>query len=348
MTVRNWIAAFMLFLPLSAHAQGAQRPEVTDKVAQDGRYPSRAFANGVTEWPDLIYSRLSGYRALTLDLYLPPAKLASPSAGVPLVVYIHGGAWLAGNRRHNTPFTDFPAVLASLAARGYAVASLEYRLSGEAKFPAQIQDVKAAIRWLRAHAAEYNIDPARTMTWGASAGGYLAALAAASCGAMNLEPPPSIAAGPSSANVSDCVQGAVSWYGVFDFSTIAAQAREGHSRISRDRADAPEWRLLGCFAPDCKNGQIAAASVVTYVTRKSPPMLLIVGDNDSIVPHQQTLEMAGRLTAAGVLRELIVMHGIDHSLIGKTLEETRRANLKALDATFRFIDETIGARRSSR
>jgi dipeptidyl aminopeptidase/acylaminoacyl peptidase len=106
--------------------------------------------------------------------------------------------------------------------------------------------------------------------------------------------------------------------------------------------------LLGCFAQACKTGQIAAASTVTYVSRKSPPMLLIVGDNDGLVPHQQTLEMAAKLKAAGVPHELIVMHGIDHSLLGKTLDRTRQANLRALDATFHFIDETIGGRHSSR
>lgn len=345
MTVKSLVVILILSFAVTASAQPAQTPPMTDKVALSDNYPSRpvVFANGVIGWPGLVYSRPSGYRELVLDLYLPPKNLVRPSQGFPLVIYIHGGAWLAGNRRHNKPFADFPAVLASLAARGYAVASLEYRLSSEAKFPAQTQDVKTAIRWLRSHASDYDIDPARAVAWGVSAGGYLAGLAAASCGAAELKAPSSPATNHSKANVSDCVQGAVSWYGVFDFATIAAQAREGHSRISRDTPDAPEWRLLGCFAQDCRKGQIAAASVTTYVTRRSSPMLLIVGDSDRLVPHQQTLEMAETLKSAGVPHELIVLHGIDHSLMGKTLAETRQANLKALDATFRFIDKLFAA-----
>jgi dipeptidyl aminopeptidase/acylaminoacyl peptidase len=128
---------------------------------------------------------------------------------------------------------------------------------------------------------------------------------------------------------------------VFDFATIAAQAREGKGPISRDVADAPEWRMLGCFAKECKQGQIAAASPVTYVDPKNPPLLLIVGAEDKIVPYHQTLEMAEKLKAAGVPHELMVIPGVDHGFIGKTLQQTREANLKALDATFRFFDKTM-------
>jgi acetyl esterase/lipase len=273
-----------------------------------------------------------------------------PAHGFPLVVYIHGGAWMSGDSQRSGAFVDFPGVLASLAQRGYVVASIEYRLSGEAKFPACIQDVKSAIRWLRAHAAEYAIDPTRAITWGVSAGGHLAALAAVSCGAQALEPPsaadnnpgnPDAKAAPNaSPQVSDCVQGTVAWYGVFDFATIAAQARDDRA-MSRDVPDAPEWRMLGCFAAECKDGQIAAASPVTYVDPKDPPMLLMVGNKDKTVPYHQTLEMAQKLKSAGVPAELIVLPDIDHGFIGPTAEQTRAANLKALSATFDFIDKVL-------
>ncbi|HWD66768.1 MAG TPA: alpha/beta hydrolase [Caulobacteraceae bacterium] len=290
--------------------------------------------------PGLVYSHPEGYRELTVDLYLPPQKSARPATGYPLVVYIHGGAWLAGNRRLNRPFVDFPGVLALLAARGYAVASVEYRLSGEARFPAQIQDVKGAISWLRSRSTNYGIDPARVMTWGVSAGGYLAGLAAVSCGVTAFEPPatPASEVTAPAPKTSECLKGAVSWYGLFDFATMAAQARNG-SAISRDDAGAPEWRLLGCFATGCTAGQIAAASPVTYVDRHTPPMLLIAGDQDKLIPFQQTLDMADRLKAAGVSHRLVVVRGADHSLIGQTLDQTREANLSALDQTFRFMDE---------
>jgi len=309
-------------------------PEIAPQRVQEDRYPPPqiVFPNDVEGIPGVVYWEPPGYRPLTLDLYLPAETVEPPADGFPLVVFIHGGGWMDGDTRRMGAFVDFPGVLASLAARGYVVASIEYRLSGEAVFPAQIQDVKAAIRWLRSKASAYGIDPKRAVTWGVSAGGHLAALAAVSCNARALEPAP-----PS--NVSDCVQAAVSWYGVFDLSTIAAQARKDKA-LSRDAADAPEWRLLGCFARKCKKGRIASASPITYVDASDPPMLLVAGDADLTVPYHQTLEMAEKLRAAGVSYELLVLPGVEHGLLGKTPEATREANLKALEATFRFIDRT--------
>jgi acetyl esterase/lipase len=284
--------------------------------------------------PSLVYRELPGYRALTLDLYLPPITLSRPARGFPLILYIHGGAFLMGNIRRNGPFVDFPAVLASLSARGYVVASVEYRLSGEAVFPAAIQDIKASIRWLRSQASDYDIDPARVMTWGTSAGGNLASLAAVSCHVPLLEPP------STDRNISDCVQGSIAWYGVFDIATMAAQSRQENGSW-RNVRNSPEYLMLGCYANECKGGQIAAASSVSYVDAQSPPMLLIVGAEDKTVPYHQTLEMANRLKAKGVPYELIVIPDVDHGFIGETSDQTREANLKALEATFRFIDKTM-------
>jgi acetyl esterase/lipase len=112
------------------------------------------YPGGVQSLRDLTYAEISGYRPLTLDLYLP-SKSGKPK---PTVVFIHGGAWRHRTARDGGTFHDFPAVLASVAARGYVVASVNYRFVNEAKFPAPVQDVEAAILWLRAHAAEYNID----------------------------------------------------------------------------------------------------------------------------------------------------------------------------------------------
>jgi acetyl esterase/lipase len=338
------------WVPATAQVPPPQ-PAVADHLNIPDRYPDddATFANGVRGIPGVVYSEPVGYRQLTLDLYLPARSTERPATGFPLVVYIHGGAWLTGNSRRLRPFVDFPGVLASLASKGYVVASLEYRLSSEARFPAQIQDVKAAIRWLRANASTYGIDPTRVVTWGVSSGGHLATLAAASCNVPSLAPvqiratysPDAASDSLSSESVSDCVQGAVAWYGVFDFSTISAQAKTRNA-MSREVPTAPEWRLLGCFASECTVQQVSAASPVTYVDAKSPPMLLIVGDQDALVPFDQTLEMAGKLKAANVAHDLIVLPGEDHSLKGKTPEQTRDANTKALEATFAFIDRVIG------
>ena len=324
-------------------------PEVAADVAPTDRYPApdAAFPNGVTSIADLQYWNPVGYRPLTLDLYRPPASVRPPATGFPLVIHIHGGGFMGGDKRLILPFVDWPGVLASLAARGYVVVSINYRLSGEARFPAQAQDVKAAVRWLRLNAAKYAIDPDRVVTWGQSAGGHLASLAAVSCGAPALSPTPAPGApGVTGATPSDCIQGAIAWFGLFDIATIQEQAREVKA-LSRDDADAPEWRLLGCFAAACLPAQVTAASPLSYVDRSDPPMLLIVGSEDTLVPTKQTIAMAEKLTAAGVKHDLIVLPGINHSFIGRTPEATRDANLKALAATFEFIDRTIGNRSST-
>ena len=335
------LAAALAVFAVSFSALAAEIPVPAPKVAsaprgQEDSYPGQnvTFPNGVRGKPGLVYREPPGYRALTLDLYLPPKTVPRPAQGFPLVVFIHGGEFLVGDPRHNLPFADFPGVLASLSARGYVVASVEYRLSGEAVFPAAIRDVKAAIRWLRSRASDYEIDPARAMSWGTSAGGNLAGLAAVSCHVPLLEPV------TKDRDISDCVQGAVAWYGVFDIATLASQAQQEDGGW-RSVRDSPEYLMLGCFASECKGGQIAAASAVSYVNTQDPPMLLIVGAKDKTVPYHQTLEMAEKLKAAGVPYELLVIPNVDHGFFGKTPEETREANLKALDATFRFIYKTM-------
>jgi len=304
------------------------------------------FANGVLSTLDVQFWAPVGYRPLTLDIYLPPASVPKPKSGFPLVVQIHGGGWMIGDKRLSGPFVDWPSVLASLSATGYVVAAVDYRLSSEAQFPVQAQDVKASIRWLRLNAAKYGIDPRRVVAWGESAGAHLAALAAVSCGAGLLEPkessnPFGLVSDVTTKNASDCVQGGVAWFGVFDMTTIQAQAREVRA-MSRDERDAPEWRLLGCFATQCRPAQLAAASPISYVDKKDPPMLLIVGDADRTVPSEQSLQMDERLESFGVRHELLVLPGVNHEFLGKTPQATREANLKALAATFEFIDSVIG------
>jgi hypothetical protein len=154
-------------LPAFAPA-AAEAPALSDHVISDDNYPERkvAFPGGVTGLPDLTYETLSGYRPMKLDLYLPPASFAGPR---PFVIYIHGGGWANGIPRTAAVFANWPDVLASFAARGYVTASVSYRFQNEAPFPAAIQDVKAAIRWLHSNAEKYNIDTTRGMTLGSSA-----------------------------------------------------------------------------------------------------------------------------------------------------------------------------------
>ncbi|TLZ15693.1 MAG: alpha/beta hydrolase, partial [Gammaproteobacteria bacterium] len=360
MTLRRaavWGSAAIGVLMLAAQSAAAEAGTASSPAADVGAsvvpedpYPQRriAFPAGVVGLPDLVYSTIAGFRPLRLDLYLPPAGRAA--APRPFVVYVHGGGWLNGHTRQSGAFQNWPNVLASLAARGYVVASVEYRLSSEARFPAAVQDLKAAIRWLRSQASAYGIDRSRGLVWGASAGGQLAALAATSCGVAALEPPvaapptaePRGAAGSRTAATpmpreSDCVQGAVTWYGIFDFDRLAAQHGAAAGGVNPIRADSADARYLGCPVSTCAAGVAAAASPITYVDAGDPPMLLVHGIEDRTVPVKQSQEMYERLRAAGVHAELLLIPGVDHSFIGPNPAATRAASLAALNRVFAFI-----------
>jgi acetyl esterase/lipase len=301
-----------LLLPAVAHCASLDDIRIAPKGVRTGAFPDHPahFPGGVTALPDVEFANLPGYRPLLLDLYLPPPGKTS----VPLVVFVHGGT-RRGDSRNAGAIMDFPATLAQLAARGFVVASVNNRLMKEAHFPAQIQDVKAAIRFLRANAGKYHIDPARAIVWGASAGGHLAAMTAATCNVAAFQPE----TGDKSA--SDCVQAAVIWFGVFDWRPLPS--------------DPDTEALIGC--KDCPDQQ-AKMSPVSWVSSGTAPMLLIHGEADTAVPVQQSRDMAARLTKAGVPVETLYIPGVDHQFIGKTQETTRAATLKALQATFDYID----------
>jgi len=300
----------------------------TATASQDDHYPDRitAWPGGVTSLADVTYSVLPGYRPMVVDIYQPPREQGPR----PLILYVHGGGWVGGNTRHGGATADFPAALAMLAAEGFVVVSLEYRLAAEATFPAQAQDVRAALRFLKANAAHYGIDPARTGIWGGSAGGHLAALAALSCGDASLDP-----AGPSGTTApagSECVQASVIWYGVFDFAALSASRPGG--------ADGGAVTLLGCDQV-CRAEDFTPASPVSYIDADDPPMLLIHGENDRVVPVAQSHLAEQRLRAAGVEVSSIYIPGVDHSFIGADPATTRAATLQALNATFDFFHTTL-------
>lgn len=318
------LAAFVALLGgAPVHAQRdfpvSAQPSLTDV------YPDRVtpFPGGVTGLADVVYSTIPGFRPMVVDIYMPKAK-----APKPLVLYIHGGGWIAGHTRHSGALSNFPQVLAKLAAEGFVVASLEYRLSGEAPFPAQLQDARAAIRFLKDNAARYGIDPTRVGVWGGSAGGHLTALTATSCGETAVDPAPAAAG-------SECVQAAVTWYGVFDFAPMLKAS------VANGSLDAAENKLLRCKPDECATEAVAAVSPITHVDAKDPPMLLIHGDKDAVVNVAQSHWMEAKLKSVGVPVEAIYIPGVDHSFIGATLAETRAATLKATNATFDFFHKTL-------
>lgn len=324
--MRAFFFGLAALMAMQAPAQAADRQfPVDDKPVLEDRYPVQVakWPGGVTSLADVTYSTIPGYRPMVVDIYMSPKK-GGPK---PLVLFIHGGGWVAGHTRHSGPLANFPAVLAKLASEGFVVASLEYRLADEAKFPAQLQDARAALRFLKGNAAKYGIDPARTGVWGGSAGGHLTALTALTCGVSYLDP-----AGLKAEAGSECAQAAVTWYGVFDFGALAAGRTTG--------SDPAGARLLGCQG-ECQPESYALASPVTYIDAKDPPMLLIHGDEDKTVPVAQSHLAEARLKAAGVPVQSIYIPGVDHSFIGRTAAETRAATLKATNATFDFLHQQL-------
>ncbi|SOB78504.1 Acetyl esterase/lipase [Sphingomonas guangdongensis] len=315
------LAAAALASGAGATAQTRDFPTAAAPVLED-RFPQVpvAFPDGVKAYRDVTYQTLPGYRPQIVDIYVPAG--AGPH---PLILYIHGGGWIGGHTRHSGALADFPKVLARLAAEGFVVASLEYRLSGEAAFPAQLQDSNAALRFLRAHATDYQIDPAKVGVWGGSAGGHLAALTAVTCRDTTLDP---------KAAADGCVQAAVTWYGVFDFAGMNATPD----------GNAAGARLLGCQG-SCPADRIRAVSPVTYIDAKDPPFLLIHGDEDKVVPVAQSHKGEAALRAAGVRVQSIYLPAVDHSFIGADAAATRAATLRATNATFDFFHQQLGVPR---
>jgi acetyl esterase/lipase len=240
-----------------------------------------------------------GHEMQRLDLYLP--RTPGPH---PLIVWVHGGAWRAGSKQ------DMP--LGGLIAEGFAVASLDYRLSTVAPMPAQMHDIKAAIRFLRAHSADYGFDPKRFAVAGSSAGGHLAALTGTSNGNKELE-------GKLGANLdqSSDVQAIVSFFGASDLQTILGQSTE-HGLSVR----VPALQLLLGGQPDEKPALAKLASPVAHANAHVPPLLLIHGDADPQMPFEQSRELEAAYRKAGRPVEFVVMPGSKHG--GKEFFDAER------------------------
>jgi len=237
---------------------------------------------------DVEYGRV-GDISLKLDLYVP-VKVKSP----PLVVWVHGGAWRGGSKNN-------PSVL-SLTERGYAVASVDYRLSPVAQFPAQIHDVKAAIRYLRANAKEHGIYAEQIAISGGSAGGHLAALVGVTNGVKELEGE----IGRHRDQSSD-VQAIVVFYGASNLATILSQSTPHGLNVR-----VPALELLLGGQPDSKPELTRLASPVFHADPKDPPLLWYHGDQDPQMPINQAHEMVGAYKRHGLGAQLEVVYGGAH------------------------------------
>jgi acetyl esterase/lipase len=236
---------------------------------------------------DVAYATVGG-KPLALDLYVP-AQSRQP----PLVVYVHGGAWTTGSK------SQYPGFLVE---HGFAVASLDFRSSTEARFPANVHDIKAGIRFLRAKAPEYGYRVDRIAIMGASSGGHLAALVGVTNGDKELEGTEGDHLGESSD-----VQAVVSYFGASNLTTILSQSTPAGLEVRKPALE----RLLGA-APEAIPELTRQASPVFHVNAHSPPLFLLHGDQDTQMPVNQALELQSVYEGAGRPVEVLFLHGVGH------------------------------------
>ncbi|WP_158613023.1 alpha/beta hydrolase [Nocardiopsis sp. Huas11] len=268
----------------------------TSASAEPGPATASTPPSRITVDTDLVYARRDT-GDLLLDLYRPPAT----ERPVPVVLWVHGGGWYAGDR------TQAPNLERRVRATGYAFASVDYRLSDQALFPAPLHDVRAAIRFLRAHAHEYGLDPRAIGVWGGSAGGHLAALAGLTghIGALADE---------VDAEGDASVQAVVASYPPVDLAVVVAEAQAG--RPGADAASSPEGRLLG-GAPAEAVDAARYACPLTWVHAGAPPFQLSHGTADRLVSHTQSALLHDALTAAGASSELYLLDGYQHGFLNE-------------------------------
>jgi acetyl esterase/lipase len=278
----------------------------------EGRSPLHPFPQSpprVRLYRDLAYVP-NGDERQKLDLYVP-----ENSGGLmPLIVWIHGGGWMAGSKNNCPPLP--------WKRKGFVVASIDYRLSRDAKFPAQIEDCKAAIRWLRIHAAEYGIDEDRIVAWGGSAGGHLASLLGTAGNVPEWE--------EGVPSVSSRVQGVIDWYGRADLTRVATDPTW---------ANSPSALLLGGCGK--KFAELAKeASPIVYVSKDDPPFLIMHGTKDTVVPYRQSQAFEGALEEAGVDSHLVTLVGAGHG--GREFLSCEK--VKRIDA---FLEKHLAPRKTA-
>ncbi|MBS0205435.1 MAG: alpha/beta hydrolase [Planctomycetes bacterium] len=277
------------------------RPRVLLPLFLLGFVSITSIADGSDVTLDIPYATVNGH-VLKLDLHLPAGK-ERPK----LIVWVHGGAWRAGSKK------DMP--LGKLLEAGYAVASVDYRLSPQAPFPAQVHDIKGAIRFLRAKRTDYGFDSERIVIAGASAGGHLAALVGVTNGHHELEGN----VGEHLDQSSD-VQAIVSFYGMSNLTTILSQSTPHGLKVR-----VPALQLLLEGQPEEKPELARLASPVFHVDASDPPLLLIHGDQDPQAPINQSHELQGRYESVNRPCEFRVVHEGKHG--GAEFFDDRRLEL---------------------
>jgi acetyl esterase/lipase len=282
--IYSFVILFM-FSITACQTTPTQVPEVTQTSvsvmpARGSSSGSSTFASVAPTYQDLAYASLS--EAQKLDLFVPEG-----SGPFPVVIMVHGGGFMFGDKSDGAGLTGVDQLLDA----GYAVASINYRLSGDAKYPAQIYDTKAAVRFLRAKAAEYNINPDKFGAWGASAGGNLVALLGTTCGVAELE-----GADLGNADQSSCVQAVVDWFGPIDFLAMDEQFSGTNCPQNHNDASSPESQLVGAeiqTVPDL----VKTTNPMNYITDDDAPFVIQHGSADCNIPPVQGMNLADALGA---------------------------------------------------
>jgi acetyl esterase/lipase len=274
----------------------------TSHYAVEGAPPPADTSHIKRKFLNLAYACTSA--AQQLDVYLPNEG----EGPFPVIIAIHGGAFMGCDKAD----LQVLPMLEGLK-RCYAVVSINYRMSGEAKFPALVQDAKAAVRWVRANAVEYKFDPNRIAAWGGSAGGYLSNMLGISAGIPALE---DLSLG--NADQPCDVQAVVAWYAPANFlkmdEHLAASGLLAAPGLRHNEANSPESLLLGQLITEIPE-KVNAANPEIYIRPAAPPFLLQHGTKDPVVPVQQSIEFAEKLRR--VLGEenvtLELLEGAEHA-----------------------------------
>lgn len=278
--IRSLLFASIWTLSLAAALGVPVGPEIQDA---ETKWPLPPLPCGATVYPDLSYVT-KGVPNQKLDLYLP-----KEGRNFPVIVFVHAGAFCMGDKR------KWGGYQLGYLNQGYAIASINYRLSSEAVFPAQIEDCKAAVRWLRAHADTYRLDPTRFVAWGASAGGHLAAMLGTTGDIPDFDVGENM-------GFSSRVQAVADFFGPIDLTRLQPAFMQPGSA---------ESRFLGCPIIDNLD-KARRASPITYVSKDCPPFLIVHGDQDPRVSYEQSVWLTAALKRAGVPVTLYLVKGAKH------------------------------------
>ncbi len=281
-----------IFLLISVALQAQENNAENFKV--DSAFLKKNFPEGVVYTPDVVYKTVSGSQ-LKLDILSP----ANSNRKAPILISIHGGAWLSGTKTQD--FFYSATLFGKLLEKGYAIVSIDYRLSQQAAFPAQIQDCNDAIEFIYKNANRYNLDQNRIALIGGSAGGHLVALVATTVDHTIKE------FYGSGKKPGFKIKAVIDMFGVSDF--IACRGNSGW--IDHDAPNSAEAQLLGA-SPLQRPDLAKWASPVTYITKNTPPFLIFHGDKDPVVQYSQSIILQSYLNLAGVENKFITVPGAGH------------------------------------